>query len=74
MIIECAGGYDWVLAGLEKIVAHPGSLVQAGEPIGQMPDFNPGTTGAPGSKPGLYVELRSHGEPVDPTPFLNAKG
>ncbi len=73
VIIECAGGYDWVLAGLEKIAAHPGSAVQAGEPIGQMPDFNPGNTGATGSKPGLYVELRSHGEPVDPMPFLNAK-
>jgi septal ring factor EnvC (AmiA/AmiB activator) len=73
VIIECAGGYDWVLAGLEKIVAHPGSAVRAGEPIGEMPDLNPGNTGATGSRPGLYVELRSHGEPIDPTPFLNAK-
>ncbi len=73
VIVECASGYDWVLAGLEKIAAHPGSAVRAGEPIGQMPDFNPLTTSATGSRPGLYVELRSHGEPVDPMPFLNAK-
>jgi len=74
VIVECAAGYDWVLAGLEKISARPGSALRAGEPIGQMPDFNPGTTSATGSRPGLYVELRSHGEPVDPMPFLNAKG
>jgi septal ring factor EnvC (AmiA/AmiB activator) len=74
IIVECAGGYDWVLAGLEQITAHPGSTVRAGEPIGRMPDFSPGNTGVSGSRPGLYVELRSHGEPVDPMPFLNAKG
>jgi septal ring factor EnvC (AmiA/AmiB activator) len=74
VIVECAAGYDWVLAGLEKITARPGSALRAGEPIGQMPDFNPGNTSAVGSRPGLYVELRSHGEPVDPLPFLNAKG
>jgi septal ring factor EnvC (AmiA/AmiB activator) len=74
VIVECAAGYDWVLAGLEKISARPGSALRAGEPIGQMPDFNPGTTSVVGSRPGLYVELRSHGEPVDPLPFLNAKG
>ncbi len=74
VIVECAAGYDWVLAGLEKITARPGTALRAGEPIGQMPDFNPGNTGATGSRPGLYVELRAHGEPVDPMPFLNAKG
>ena len=74
VIVECAAGYDWVLAGLEKISARPGSALRAGEPIGQMPDFNPGNTSAVGSRPGLYVELRSHGEPVDPLPFLNTKG
>jgi septal ring factor EnvC (AmiA/AmiB activator) len=74
VIVECAGGYDWVLAGLETISAQPGSQLRAGEPIGRMPDFNPGTTSASASRPGLYVELRSHGEPIDPLPFLNAKG
>jgi septal ring factor EnvC (AmiA/AmiB activator) len=75
IIVECAGGYDWVLAGLEQIIVEcAGTHRAAGEPIGRMPDFSPGNTGVSGSRPGLYVELRSHGEPVDPMPFLNAKG
>jgi septal ring factor EnvC (AmiA/AmiB activator) len=45
--------------------------VQAGEPVGVMPGWDPR---ASGSRPALYVELRKDGQPVNPAPFLRAKG
>ncbi len=65
IILECGGAMDIVLAGLGHIDTAPGRSVRAGEPIGHMP--------ASGKAP-LYVELRSHGQPVNPSPFLNARG
>jgi len=71
VIVECGGGLDMVLAGLGRIDTAPGRPVRAGEPIGRMPEA--GKT--PGSgKTGLYVEVRAHGEPVNPAPFLKANG
>ena len=46
-----------------------GNAVQAGEPVGVMPDWDPR---APGTRPALYVELRRDGQPVDPAPWLRA--
>ncbi len=66
VILECGGGYDMVLAGLGRIDSAPGRAVRPGEPIGRMPQ-TPAT-------PALYVELRAHGQPVDPAPFLKDKG
>jgi septal ring factor EnvC (AmiA/AmiB activator) len=68
MIIECGGGYDFVLAGLDRLDAAVGAQVRAGEPVGRMPDYDPAGKAA---KPGLYVELRRGGQPVDPMPYLN---
>jgi septal ring factor EnvC (AmiA/AmiB activator) len=68
MIIECGGGYDFVLAGLDRLDAAVGAEVRAGEPVGRMPDYDPAGKAA---KPGLYVELRRGGQPVDPMPYLN---
>jgi septal ring factor EnvC (AmiA/AmiB activator) len=65
VIVECGGGMDIVLAGLGHIDTAPGRAVRAGEPIGRMPGSG---------KAGLYVELRLHGQPVNPSPFLNARG
>ncbi len=65
IILECGGGMDMVLAGLGHIDTAPGRPVRAGEPIGHMPASGKAT---------LYVELRSHGQPVNPSPFLNARG
>ncbi len=70
MIIECGGGYDFVLAGLDRLDAAVGAQVHAGEPVGRMPDYDPAASAA---KPGLYVELRRAGQPVDPLPYLNGK-
>jgi septal ring factor EnvC (AmiA/AmiB activator) len=65
IILECGGGMDIVLAGLGHIDTAPGRPVRAGEPVGHMPGSG---------KTGLYVEFRSHGQPVNPAPFLNARG
>jgi septal ring factor EnvC (AmiA/AmiB activator) len=66
VILECGGGYDMVLAGLGRIDSAPGRAVRPGEPIGRMPQSP--------AAPTLYVELRAHGQPVDPAPFLKDKG
>jgi septal ring factor EnvC (AmiA/AmiB activator) len=64
IIVECGQGYDFVLAGLDRLDAAVGRRVRRGEPLGRMPA---------GAQPGLYLELRLNGRPVDPAPFLNAK-
>ncbi len=71
VIVECGGGLDMVLAGLGQIDTAPGHAVRAGEPIGRMPGS--GKTPGSGNQP-LYVEVRAHGQPVNPAPFLKANG
>ncbi|MBV9252435.1 MAG: peptidoglycan DD-metalloendopeptidase family protein [Acetobacteraceae bacterium] len=70
VIIDCGGGYNAVLAGLEHLDAKAGQPVGAGEPLGVMPAWEPGT----GRRPSLYVELRREGQPINPTPWLKASG
>ena len=70
MIVECGGGYDFVLAGMDRLDAAVGTHVDAGEPVGRMPDYDPATRK---DRPGLYVELRHAGTPIDPTPFLGGR-
>ncbi|MBV9784646.1 MAG: peptidoglycan DD-metalloendopeptidase family protein [Acidisphaera sp.] len=71
LIVDCGGGYHFVLAGLDRLDAQVGSSVQAGEPVGVMPGWDPRT---PGDRPALYVELRHDGQPVNPAPWLRARG
>jgi septal ring factor EnvC (AmiA/AmiB activator) len=71
VIIECGGGYDFVLAGFDQLAMPVGHAVHVGEAIGRMPDFNAARAK---DRPGLYVELRKGGQPVDPMPYLNGKG
>jgi septal ring factor EnvC (AmiA/AmiB activator) len=71
MIVDCGGGYHAVLAGLERLDTQVGRPVQAGEPVGVMPSWDPRV---PGSHPGLYVELRHDGLAVNPAPWLATKG
>ncbi len=62
LILESAGGYDLVLAGLDRVEARTGDQLLAGEPVGAMP-----RTGA-GAR--LYFELRQNGKGVSPAPWL----
>jgi septal ring factor EnvC (AmiA/AmiB activator) len=71
LIVDCGGGYHTVLAGFERLDVRAGQSVAAGEPVGAMPNWEPG---AAGSRPALYLELRRDGEPVNPAPWLRAKG
>jgi septal ring factor EnvC (AmiA/AmiB activator) len=62
LILETSGGYDLVLAGLDRIDVRPGDDVLAGEPVGTMPRGKNGAT--------LYFELRQNGKSVNPAPWL----
>jgi septal ring factor EnvC (AmiA/AmiB activator) len=71
LIVDCGGGYHFVLAGFQRLDAQVGQSVQPGEPVGIMPNWDPR---ASATRPSLYVELRQNGQPVNPAPFLRAKG
>lgn len=70
IILECGAGLHAVLSGLDRLDADVGERVRAGEPVGAMPGWEPGT---PGARPSLYLELRRDGRPMDPAPFLRAQ-
>ena len=72
LILECRGGYDFVLAGLSRLDAAVGRSVKAGEPVGRMAGTDASSRAT--DQPSLYVELRQNGQPVNPAPFLNTKG
>ena len=59
VIIEVAEGAHILLTGLGKIDVSEGETVQAGEPVGRMPE----------GESHLYLETRKDGEPVDPATF-----
>jgi murein DD-endopeptidase MepM/ murein hydrolase activator NlpD len=62
--VDVGSGYSLLYAHLSVAHVVPGQWVDAGEPIGQA--------GCTGSCTGthLHVELRKHGAPVDPFPYL----
>jgi murein hydrolase activator len=64
LIIDHGGGYHSLLAGMEQVNASVGQAVIAGEPLGTMR-----MEGAPG----LYLELRRQGQPINPLPWLAAR-
>lgn len=71
LIVDCGGGYHFVLAGFDRLDVSVGMAVRPGEPVGVMPAWDPRSTGA---RPSLYIELRRDGQPVNPAPFLRAHG
>ncbi len=62
LILESAGGYDLVLAGLDTVDVRPGDELLAGEPVGAMPRAGGGAR--------LYFELRQNGKGVNPAPWM----
>lgn len=71
LIVDCGGGYHFVLAGFDRLDAAVGQSVAAGAPVGVMPGWDPRASTA---RPLLYVELRQDGQPVDPAPYLRGRG
>ena len=70
LIMDCGGGYHFVLSGFDRLDAQVGQSVRAGAPVGVMPGWDPR---ASASRPLLYVELRHNGQAVNPSGFLRAK-
>ncbi len=62
LILEMAGGYDAVLAGLDRVDVRPENQVLAGEPVGMMSRTE--------QSPRLYFELRQDGRGINPAPFI----
>ncbi len=62
LILETPGGYDLVLAGLDRIAARSGDQLLAGEPIGTMPQYGTGER--------LYFEVQHNGKGMSPVPWL----
>jgi septal ring factor EnvC (AmiA/AmiB activator) len=69
LIIDCGGGYHVVLSGFERLAVKLGQSIVAGEPVGVMPTWEPGSEA---HRPALYVELRRDGTPVNPAPWLRS--
>ena len=69
LIVDCGGGYHVVLSGFERLDVKLGQSLMAGEPVGVMPTWEPGSQAR---RPWLYVELRHDGTPVNPAPWLRS--
>jgi septal ring factor EnvC (AmiA/AmiB activator) len=69
LIVDCGGGYHVVLSGFDRLDVRLGQTIVAGEPVGVMPNWEPGL---PTGRPALYVELRHDGQPINPAPWLRA--
>jgi len=63
LILEMPGGYDLVLAGMDRFAVKTGDQLLAGEPVGVMPV---GTNGR------LYFEVRQDGKSFSPAHWLDA--
>ncbi|MGG5820488.1 murein hydrolase activator EnvC family protein [Falsiroseomonas sp. HW251] len=66
LIVDCGGGYHFVLAGLDRLDTSAGQRLLAGEPVGVL-----SASGGQGAS--LYVELRRNGQAVDPRPWFAAR-
>jgi septal ring factor EnvC (AmiA/AmiB activator) len=69
LIIDCGGGYHVVMSGFDRLNVKLGQSLLAGEPVGVMPNWEPGSEA---HRPSLYVELRHDGTPVNPAPWLRS--
>lgn len=69
LIIDCGGGYHLVLSGFERLDVKVGQRLVVGEPVGVMPNWEPGSDA---HRPALYVELRHDGTPINPAPWFRS--
>jgi murein hydrolase activator len=67
VILDCGGGWHFVLSGFARLEVREGVRVRDGQPLGVMAAWDP-RSATPA--PLLYVELRHPTDPVDPTPYL----
>ena len=65
IIIDHGDHYYTLYAHAEELFKEKGDPVEAGEVIATV-----GDTGSM-AKPGLHFEVRYHGKPIDPTPWIN---
>ncbi len=60
VVFDNGGGYNLVLAGMDKVGVDVGDSVKAGEPVGFL-RTNPAE---------LYLEVRKNGNPIDPVKVI----
>ena len=77
VILGLEGGFQMILAGLEKADGFVGQDLLAGEPVGILADGNAlgdelggQLRGSSSGRSQLYMELRYKGDPIDPAPWL----
>src|ERR1700730_9941559 len=73
LIINPAGGYNVVIAGMDRIQATQGQFVLAGEPVAVMGSETRSGEKTP-ARPTLYVEFRRDQQSIDPAPWWSAGG
>ncbi len=71
VILDCGGGYRFVLAGMQTLLVAAGAGVAAGQALGVMAEWDPGS---PGPRPTLYLELHHGREVINPLPWLRGRG
>jgi septal ring factor EnvC (AmiA/AmiB activator) len=67
VLVDCGGGYVFVLTQMSSTDVSTGEHVAHGQPVGEMAGFDPAD---PTYQPYLYVELRQNGTPIDPANWL----
>jgi septal ring factor EnvC (AmiA/AmiB activator) len=69
VMVDCGGGYIFVLSGMARLDVSAGQRLARGQPIGEMRE-----AAAPAGKaaPVLYVELRHGGTTVNPGRWLGS--
>lgn len=66
LILDHGGGYHTLIAGMDRIDVTVGMEVNEGQAVGRL-------VASPERPRRLYIELRHHGEPVDPLPWLASR-
>ncbi|MGH7104959.1 MAG: murein hydrolase activator EnvC family protein, partial [Acetobacteraceae bacterium] len=71
VILDCGKSYRIVLAGMDRLLVRSGMEVSAGDAVGVMAEWNPGSSEP---RPTLYLELHHGREVINPLPWLHGRG